>query len=203
MLFALNEIGVSTIYIVLLLVETQALSLVGVLLFQRLSMWLQRARHCDPSRACIIVIAINLIFIGILPIYAIIGISDSISWGLKSTGEIFIFGGIYGLMIGAVQSFCRSLFSFMIPPGFECTFFGFYEVTDKGSSWIAPLIASAVMLATQESCGWSSSNRFVTHVSSRLTRCCRWTRVGEAHAGSLRADIRPEPSMQRHDGVVS
>ena len=155
-LFALNEIGVSTVYIVLLLVETQSLSLVGVILFQKLSKWLQRARHCPPSRACIIVIATNLVFIGILPVYASVGISDSISWGMKSTGEIFIFGGIYGLMIGAVQSFSRSLFSSMIPAGFECTFFGLYEVTDKGSSWIAPLIATAVMNGTREICGWKS-----------------------------------------------
>ncbi len=121
-------------------------------------MWLQNGRGHNPSRASIIVISANLIFIGILPVYAIIGISDSISWGLKSTGEIFIFGGIYGFMIGSVQSFSRSLFSSMIPSGFECTFFGLYEVTDKGSSWVAPLIASAVMDATRQACGWKSGH---------------------------------------------
>jgi len=90
------------VYLVLLLVETQLCSLIGVLLFQTLSRWLQR-RGRSPSRACIIVIATNLTVIGLLPIYAVIGLSDSISWGLKSTGEIFIFGGVYGLMLGAVR----------------------------------------------------------------------------------------------------
>jgi MFS transporter, UMF1 family len=153
-LFALNEIGVPTSYLVLLLVETQLLSLIGIALFERLSKWLQNSRGCSPSRAFTIIISINLAVIGILPIYAVIGLNDSISWGLKSTGEIFVFGGFFGLMIGSVQSFSRSLFSCMIPSGFECVFFGLYEVTDKGSSWIAPLIAAAVMKATRETCGW-------------------------------------------------
>ena len=165
-LFALNEIGVPTVYLVLLLVETQVCSLVGVFLFEKFSQALQNRRGCSPSRACIIVIATNLIIIGMLPIYAVIGLSDSISWGLKSTGEIFIFGGIYGLMIGAVQSFSRSLFASMIPHGLECAFFGLYEITDKGSSWIAPLIASAVMAATRQTCGWKSGNPW--HVRQSL-----------------------------------
>jgi len=156
--------------LVLLLVDTQASSLVGVILFQRFSMWLQNSRHCSPSRASVIVIATNLLFIGVLPLYAIIGISDSISWGLKTSGEIFIFGTVYGLMIGAVQSFSRSLFSSMIPSGFECTFFGLYEVTDKGSSWIAPLIATAVMNGTREMCGWKSGN-------ARTAQPCTWRSV--------------------------
>jgi UMF1 family MFS transporter len=157
-LFAVNEIGVAPVYLVVLLVETQTCSLIGVILFQRFSKWLQNGCGYSPSRASIVVIATNLMFIGILPVYAIIGINDSISWGLKSTGEIFIFGGIYGFMIGAVQSFSRSFFASLVPPGFECTFFGLYEVTDKGSSWMAPLIASAVMDATREVCGWKSGN---------------------------------------------
>ena len=154
MLFALNEIGIPTIYLVVLLVETQVLSLVGVILFQRYSKWLQNRCGYSSSRACIVVIVINIVAIGILPIYAVIGMSDSISWGLKSAGEIFIFGGIFGLNVGSIQSFSRSLFSSMIPSGYECTFFGLYEVTDKGSSWLAPLIAATVMDATRQTCGW-------------------------------------------------
>jgi UMF1 family MFS transporter len=163
-LFALNEIGVPTVYLVVLLVETQALSLVGVIFFQRFSNWLQNSCGYSSSRACLVVIVINIATIGILPIYAVIGISDSISWGLKSTGEIFIFGGIFGLNVGSIQSFSRSLFSSMIPSGYECTFFGLYEVTDKGSSWLAPLIAAAVMDATRQTCAWKSGVVFNHHL---------------------------------------
>jgi hypothetical protein len=59
-LFALNEIGVPTSYLVLLLVETQALSLVGIALFERLGKWLQNSRGYTPSRSFIVIIAINL-----------------------------------------------------------------------------------------------------------------------------------------------
>jgi hypothetical protein len=40
-----------------------------------------------------------------------------------------------------------------VPKGFECTFFGAYEVTDKGSSWVAPLIAALIMSSTKTMCG--------------------------------------------------
>ena len=40
-----------------------------------------------------------------------------------------------------------------VPKGFECTFFGAYEVTDKGSSWVAPLIAALIMSSTKTTCG--------------------------------------------------
>ena len=34
----------------------------------------------------------------------------------------------------------RSLFSLMIPRGKEAEYFSLYEITDKGTSWLAPLI---------------------------------------------------------------
>jgi hypothetical protein len=43
--------------------------------------------------------------------------------------------------------------SWQVPKGFECTFFGAYEVTDKGSSWVAPLIAALIMSSTKKTCG--------------------------------------------------
>ena len=205
-LFALNEIGVPTSYLVLLLVETQALSLVGIALFERLGKWLQNSRGYTPSRSFIVIIAINLAVIGLLPIYAIIGLNDSISWGLKSTGEIFVFGGFYGLMIGSVQTFSRSLFSCMIPSGFECVFFGLYEVTDKGSSWIAPLIAAAVMKATRETCGWRQGVLWCVcflfcfcHFDATFS----WKYFREEFASALCADVGFQSSMQRHHHIIS
>jgi hypothetical protein len=43
--------------------------------------------------------------------------------------------------------------AFQVPKGFECTFFGAYEVTDKGSSWVAPLIAALIMSNSKTLCG--------------------------------------------------
>lgn len=46
--------------------------------------------------------------------------------------------------VGSIQSFARSVFAQLIPVGHESEFFALYEVTDKGSSWLGPLIVAAV-----------------------------------------------------------
>lgn len=36
----------------------------------------------------------------------------------------------------------------MIPAGYEATFFGLYEITERGTSWIGPLMFGLVVGAT-------------------------------------------------------
>ena len=80
--------------------------------------------------------------------------------GLNQQFELFVAGGIYGFQIGAVQAFSRSLlqvstskkyvfkqwnlnyyfFKHMTPLGAESEFFAFFELTDKGTSWLGPLV---------------------------------------------------------------
>jgi len=49
-------------------------------------------------------------------------------------------GGLIGLVLGGSQALSRSLFSQMIPPGKEAEYFGIYEISDKGTSWLGPLL---------------------------------------------------------------
>lgn len=55
-------------------------------------------------------------------------------------------GGFYGLsaaialVLGGTQALSRSLFSLMVPKGQESEYFGFYEVSDRGTSWLGPLL---------------------------------------------------------------
>jgi UMF1 family MFS transporter len=42
----------------------------------------------------------------------------------------------------------RSLFSRMIPEGREASFFGLYEVSERGTSWLGPLIFGIVVAMT-------------------------------------------------------
>ena len=44
------------------------------------------------------------------------------------------------LVLGGTQALSRSLFSQMIPKGREGEYFSLYEISDKGTSWLAPLI---------------------------------------------------------------
>lgn len=48
----------------------------------------------------------------------------------------------------ATQSSCRVQFSELVPVGHEAEFFGLYEVTDKGSAWIGPLVIGAIRNGT-------------------------------------------------------
>ncbi len=50
--------------------------------------------------------------------------------------------------MGGTQALSRSLFSVMIPKGREAEYFSLYEISDKGTSWVAPLIFGLVMQFT-------------------------------------------------------
>ena len=43
-----------------------------------------------------------------------------------------------GFVLGGTQALSRSLFSQLIPPGKEAEYFGFYEISDRGTSWLGP-----------------------------------------------------------------
>ncbi|MBT8226642.1 MAG: MFS transporter [Dactylosporangium sp.] len=45
-----------------------------------------------------------------------------------------------GVVLGGSQALSRSLFSHLIPRGKEGEYFGLYEISDKGTSWLGPLI---------------------------------------------------------------
>jgi UMF1 family MFS transporter len=45
-----------------------------------------------------------------------------------------------GIVLGGSQALSRSLFSQLIPKGKEAEYFGIYEITDKSTSWLGPLL---------------------------------------------------------------
>ena len=64
-----------------------------------------------------------------------------------------MFTGWYGFFLGPLMAFSRALFIDLIPLGQEATFFCLYGISDKGSSWVGPLVAAAiaqVRIACQE-----------------------------------------------------
>jgi len=58
-------------------------------------------------------------------------------------------GATIGLVLGGSQALSRSLFSQLIPKGKEAEYFGFYEISDKGTSWLGPLAFTLVFEATR------------------------------------------------------
>jgi len=59
---------------------------------------------------------------------------------LRSTADYFLLAAAIAVVLGGSQALSRSLFSLMIPRGQEAEYFSFYEVSDRGTSWIGPLL---------------------------------------------------------------
>jgi UMF1 family MFS transporter len=58
---------------------------------------------------------------------------------VRTTAHFFAAAAGVALVLGGSQALSRSLYSLMIPRGREAEFFSLYEVSDKGTSWLAPL----------------------------------------------------------------
>ncbi|MFC9548278.1 MFS transporter [Streptomyces sp. SID8111] len=52
----------------------------------------------------------------------------------------FVLAAGIGLVLGGSQALSRSLFSHMVPPGKEAEYFSAYELSDRGMSWLGPLL---------------------------------------------------------------
>ncbi len=90
----------------------------------------------------------------LIPIYGLLSYLDIVkSWGvigLQQPWEMYPVGAVYGLVLGGLSSYCRSLFGELIPPGSEAAFYALYAITDKGSSVFGPAIVGVIINKTGE-----------------------------------------------------
>jgi len=68
---------------------------------------------------------------------------------VRTTVEFFILSGLVGFVMGGTQALSRSTYSLMIPKGREAEYFALYEVSDRGTSWIGPLVFGLAMQFTK------------------------------------------------------
>jgi UMF1 family MFS transporter len=52
----------------------------------------------------------------------------------------FALGAVIAVVLGGSQALSRSVFSLMIPKGQEAEYFSLYEISDRGTSWLAPFL---------------------------------------------------------------
>ena len=117
------ELEQQTLTVVILMI--QFVAFFGALLWGKLANWIGAKRS---------VIVSLVIWAGVV-IYAYGGLrSDNV------TLEFFIMGMFIALVLGGSQAISRSLFAQMIPNGKEAEFYSFYEISERGTSWIGPLI---------------------------------------------------------------
>lgn len=58
----------------------------------------------------------------------------------KAPGWFFGLAAGIGLVLGGSQALSRSLFSHLVPRGKEAEYFSAYEMSDRGVSWLGPLV---------------------------------------------------------------
>lgn len=68
------------------------------------------------------------------------GVLVSMYVSVRTERQFFIVAAVVGIVLGGTQALSRSLFSLMIPKGREAEYFGVYEISDKGTSWMCPLL---------------------------------------------------------------
>jgi UMF1 family MFS transporter len=68
---------------------------------------------------------------------------------VRTTGQFFAMAAVVALVLGGSQALSRSLFSQMIPKSKEAEYFGLYEISDKGTSWLCPLLFGLALQFTR------------------------------------------------------
>jgi len=71
-----------------------------------------------------------------------------IMW-VKTTVAFFLMAAIVALVLGGSQALSRSLFAQLVPKGQEAEYYSVYEVTDKGTSWICPIVFGLALQFTK------------------------------------------------------
>lgn len=117
------ELDQSTLTVVILMIQFVAFG--GALFWGKLAGWI------GAKQAVIVSL---VIWAGVV-IYAYGGLK-----GDTRVIEFFILGGFIAIVMGGSQAISRSLFAQMIPDGKEAEFYSFYEISERGTSWIGPLV---------------------------------------------------------------
>ncbi|HUN23867.1 MAG TPA: MFS transporter [Anaerolineales bacterium] len=129
-LFAASELGLPSTSLLLLVLMIQFVAFGGALLFGKL------AERIGAKRSIIITL---VIWAGItIFAYAI----------LRTEAQLFALGVVLALVMGGSQALSRSLFSQMIPHAKEAEYFGFYEISERGTSWLGPILFSLAVQLT-------------------------------------------------------
>ncbi|RFU76969.1 autophagy 22 [Trichoderma arundinaceum] len=107
--------------------------------------WISRTFNLKPHQTILVCIAL----FELIPIYGLMGYLPFVQrWGvigLQQPWEMYPLAAVYGLVMGGLSSYCRSLFGELIPPGSEAAFYALYAITDKGSSVFGPAIVGAII----------------------------------------------------------
>jgi UMF1 family MFS transporter len=120
--FGSEELGMTTDSLILLILMVQFVAFFGALIFGLLARWLGAKRS----------ILVSLVIWAGVTVYTYAVV--------ETAGQFFAVGAVIAVVLGGSQALSRSLFSQMIPRGQETEYFSLYEVSERGTSWLGPLV---------------------------------------------------------------
>ncbi len=129
-LFVSKGLQTDQSFLLLIFLMVQFVAIFGALIFERIA-------YVIGTKNAIL---LSLVMWAIVVIYGYVS--------LQTTREAWFMGIVIAIVLGGSQALSRSLFSRMIPAGREASFFGIYEVSERGTSWIGPLVFGAVVATT-------------------------------------------------------
>lgn len=141
-LFARTELKISTIGIAILSITATVSGIMGAFGWPRV----QAHFRLRTNRTVVAMI----LMMELIPLYALAPylLPFLQTWhvgGLQAWWEIYPLAVLHGLIMGGISTYCRSIFSQLIPPGMEAAFFAVFAVTDKGSSAIGPTVVGRIV----------------------------------------------------------
>ncbi len=128
--FGNDALGLSMNVLTASILLVQFVALFGALVFKYVAAWLGNLRAVMIS---LVIWCGTLVYV--------------YGW-VETAMDFYIMAAIIGLVMGGSQALSRSIYSFLIPPGNEAEYFGLYEISDKGTSWLGPLIYGLALQVT-------------------------------------------------------
>jgi UMF1 family MFS transporter len=125
--FGAQELGMDIAALIQLILMVQFIAFFGALAFNLL------AQRIGSKRA----IAVSLVVWLATTVYTYAF--------LQSQFQFFLLGAVIALVLGGSQALSRSLFSLMIPKGKEAEYFSLYEISERGTSWLGPIVLGLVL----------------------------------------------------------
>src|SRR6266498_2461111 len=127
-IFAAQELGMETTQLILVILMIQFVAFAGALGFN----WVASRLGTKQT------IALSLVIWGGTTIYAFAGMkSKALVLGIEQRQlEFWLLAFVIALILGGSQALSRSLFSLMIPKDQEAEFYSFYEISERGTSWL-------------------------------------------------------------------
>lgn len=141
MLFAKSQLCLSDVEMILAVIFVSLMSAIWTIVLNKVQM---KKGYTNKK-----MVEICLTLYCVLAMWGCVGLFST-KLGMRTKWEFWMYVTAHGFVIGTIQTCTRTFFADLIPVGRECELFALYELTDKGSALIGPMVTTALTVAYPE-----------------------------------------------------